>query len=483
MGTSRPNLILITTDQQRFDTVNRNGDPAIMTPHLNWLADTGVLCRRAYTDAPICCAARSTMITGRHHRNLGGCGNWGQPTAPDVTQTLPAILTRNGYQTRSIGKVHYNPPRCNYGYEHMEILEDYYRFMRQFPERGIPMDHGVGQNEMEPAISTIDESWSLTRWIVNRSIDFLETRDDTRPFFLNIGFSKPHPPFDPCVNYWQLYANMQMRPPVIGDWSQDPARIPPGFMGPTWVLNGVDRMSPHVLQQARRAYYACITQIDYNLGLLFARLREMGLLENTLIVFSSDHGEMLGDHHMGGKTVFLEGSAHIPMLVRGPEDLIPRRISGSVCDEIVCQADLMPTFLSAAGVSQEQWPTCDGMNLLDVFAGNAQRDTLVGAYSDQFCLLQGDWKYLYSSSGGGELLFNLAHDPYEQHDLVHVPSHRGQRQAMRAQLAQMLAESSHKVSDGRELKVLAPAPDPLETRKNRWPGFHSRDYTRDDVLH
>ena len=356
MAQSRPNLILITTDQQRFDTVNRAGDANIMTPHLNWMADTGVLCRRAYSDAPICCAARATMITGRHHRNLGNCGNWGQPTAPDVTQTLPAILTRNGYQTRSVGKVHYSPARCNYGFEHMEILQDYYRWARQFSEHAVPMDHGVGQNEMEPAISTVDESQSLTRWIVNRGIDFLETRDTTRPFFLNVGFSKPHPPYDPCMNYWQLYANMELRPPVLGNWSQDPAKIPAGFMSPTWQLNGIDRLSPQVIQQARRAYYACITQIDYNLGHLFARLRELGLLDDTLIVFSADHGEMLGDHHMGAKTVFLEGSAHIPMLIRGPERLIPRELTGLQSDELVCLADLMPTFLSAAGREQRPAP-------------------------------------------------------------------------------------------------------------------------------
>ncbi len=289
MSAQRPNLILITTDQQRFDTIARAGNPSILTPHLNWIADTGVLCRRAYTDAPICCAARATMITGLHHRNMGPYANWGQPTAKDPAQTLPGILTRHGYQTRSVGKVHYNPARCNYGFEHMEILEDYYRFVRQFPERGIPMDHGVGQNEMEPVISTVDESWSLTRWTVNRAIDFLETRDTTRPFFLNVGFSKPHPPYDPCLNYWQLYQNIDLPKPVLGDWSQDVSHIPTGFLNPTWLLNGVDRLGEQVIQQIRRAYYACITQIDYNLGYLFSRLRELNLLDKTLLVFSADH--------------------------------------------------------------------------------------------------------------------------------------------------------------------------------------------------
>lgn len=178
------------------------------------------------------------------------------------------------------------------------------------------MDHGVGQNEMEPALSTVDESHSLTRWTVERAVDFLETRDETRPFFLHVGFAKPHPPLDPCRSYWQMYRDAEVPEPRYGDWSKQPAKIPAGFMGPTSSLNGCDRFSPALLRDVRRAYYACLTQIDYNLGCVFARMRELGLLDNTLIIFSSDHGEMLGDHHMGAKTVFLEGSAHVPLLVR-----------------------------------------------------------------------------------------------------------------------------------------------------------------------
>ena len=480
----RPNLILITTDQQRFDTISRYGNPAILTPHLNWLADTGVMFRRAYTDAPICCAARATMITGRQYFRMGQYGNWGQPTAPDVTQTLPAILTRSGYQTRSVGKVHYLPERCNYGYEHMEILEDYYRFVRQFPERGIPMDHGVGQNEMEPVISTVDESWSLTRWTVNRAIDFLETRDTTRPFFLNIGFSKPHPPFDPCLNYWQLYAEMKLPEPVFGNWSANQADIPTGFMSSTWVLNGADRFDPRLWQSIRRAYYACITQIDYNLGHLFARLREMNLQDNTLIIFTADHGEMLGDHHMGAKTVFLEGSAHVPMLLRGPATLLDQSLAGTQSDALVCLADLMPTFLQAAGVPQNQQPQQDGMDLLAMLhARQTPRQQLSLAYSDQFGQLDGSWKYLYSSSGGPELLFNLADDPMEQNNLAQDASHRAQKATLRQQLAQTLGQAGHRVASNGDLAVLSPAPTPRKTRSNRWPGLHSREHTPHDVLH
>jgi arylsulfatase A-like enzyme len=484
---SRPNLLLITTDQQRFDTVHRAGNGAVMTPHLDWMADTGVLFRRAYSDAPICCAARATMITGRHYYRMGDFGNWGQPTAPDSVHTLPAILTRSGYQTRAVGKMHYDPPRCHYGFEHMEILEDYYRHARQFPGQGIPMDHGMGQNEMEPAISTIEESRSLTRWTVTRAVDFLETRDHTRPFFLNVGFSKPHPPFDPCLNYWHLYDAVELPAPVYGDWSKDPAQIPPAFMMPTWNLNGADRLDQRIIRQVRRAYYACITQIDYNLGYLFARMREMGLLENTLIIFTSDHGEMLGDHHMGGKTTMLEGSAHVPMLMCGPRELIPESLCNTQSDALVCLADIMPTFLDTAGVSPEQHPPMDGIDLLDVLHGRrAPRQQLVGAYRDHYCIIEDCWKYLYSHIGGPELLFNLKDDPQECLNLAGRSEGEAIRKRLRRQLAATLHAAGRPVAVGDDLQVLTPAPSPEECRvlrTRRWPGFHSRDYTKADVLH
>ena len=115
--------------------------------------------------------------------------------------------------------MHFEPARANYGFEHIDLALNYYREMREHPERGIPKDHGTGENEMEPALSSVHESYSMTHWVTKKSIDFLETRDPTRPFFLWTSFTKPHPPFDPCLNYWNLYEDGQMEAPVYGNWS------------------------------------------------------------------------------------------------------------------------------------------------------------------------------------------------------------------------------------------------------------------------
>ena len=126
MPTDRPNLLLITTDQQRFDTIHAAGNGSIFTPHLNWLCDTGVRYTSAYADCPACAPSRATIMTGLHGHSHGQTGN--DRTTPMAGRpTLPTLLTAAGYQTRAVGKMHFHPVRAHYGFEHMEILPDYYR--------------------------------------------------------------------------------------------------------------------------------------------------------------------------------------------------------------------------------------------------------------------------------------------------------------------------------------------------------------------
>ncbi len=469
---SQPNILLITTDQQRFDTIQATGNPCIRTPHLNWLCDQGIRFTRAYTDAPVCGPARYTIMTGRHACNQQVNFNCWNPTPIDHRRTLPGLLTQHGYQTRAIGKMHFIPERNHLGFEHMELLADYYRYMERHPQLGRPMDHGLGQNEMEPTISTVAESHSLTRWTVERSVDFLETRDAERPFFLWTSFSKPHPPFDPCLSYWQMYAQATMPEPVYGDWSRQAADIPPGFREPTWILNNIDRWSPDFIRDCRRAYYALITQIDYNLGILFARLRELELLENTVILFTSDHGEMLGDHHLGAKSVFFEGSAHIPLLLRLPGNLPLAARRGIVCEELVCLADILPTCLGFAGVTLPAGHAVDGLDLSRVQRGEQRRERLFGEANQFHCVIEGNYKYHFTSHGGGELLFDLERDPLEQHDLIRSGTQARVCAELREKLTRHLMAYQHPVVKNGTLTATAPAPDPRTTRGD-WPGFHS----------
>ena len=480
---SQPNILLITTDQQRFDTIHAAvegypGNPYIRTPHLNWLSDNGIRFTRCYSDAPVCIAARTTIMTGRHGYTNRQTSNAGESLPIDPPHSLPGLLTSAGYQTRAVGKMHFLPNRAHYGFEHMEILEDYYREMAMHPERGRPTDHGLGQNEMEPAIASVEESHSLTHWTVDRSINFLETRDTTRPFFLWTSFSKPHPPFDPTLNYWLLYQNAKVPDPVTGDWSQRVEDLPPGFLQQTYVLNNLDRFSQALIQDIRRAYYALITQIDYNLGLLFARMRELDLLDNTLILFTSDHGEMLGDHHIGAKSVFFEGSAHVPLIVCPPGN--PTHVRGMSCSELATLADILPTFCSAADVTIPNDHPIDGLNLLELADGSTNRDTFIGECGEHFAVIEGFHKYIYCLTGGEELLFDLAADPYEQHDLLAAGRHTDVAESLRERLLlHMQDHHPELIDDGR---IRHTKLTPKAELRGRWPGFHSREEPN-EVLH
>ena len=487
--TARPNILLITTDQQRWDTIHAMGNQSIYTPHLDWLCDQGITFTNCYSDNPVCMPARATIMTGMHAYHHGLLGNSIGETPMNRFPTLPGLLTAGGYQTRAQGKMHFHPLRTNYGFEHMEILPDYYRTMAGHPERGVPMDHGIGQNEMDPVISTVSDTNSLTHWTVDRSIDFLETRDESRPFFLWTSFAKPHPPFDPVKSYWDLYDEITLPDPVYGNWSQDPDDVPAAYMQPTWVLNNVHRFSRERLTATRRAYYACISQIDYNLGLLFARMRELDLLQNTWIIFTADHGEMLGDHHMGAKSTFFEGSAHIPCIVKPPaSDFRTDEHRGVICRDLVCLADILPTCLDVARVKAPPLSQIDGINLLDGDVDQGEyrcletRDFLVGRCGGFHAVIADGHKYHFAEKGGAELLFDITSDPMETRDLLREGKGADIRDKLSGILHKRLAAQGHPSAGAGGLESSGDPPSEREARSGAWPGFHSRGVPT-DVLH
>lgn len=464
----KPNVLLITTDQQRWDTLHAaSQNPYIFTPNLDWLSDNGVNFTRAYSDCPVCMPARATILTGNHGFSQGMVENVSDPDPIDPEKSLPGLLSKAGYETRMVGKAHWPKFRTKYGFEEIEPCDDYYQQMEKEGKR--PLAHGLGQTQMEPGISTVDEVDSLTHWTVDRSVEFLRHRDHDRPFFLWTSFTKPHPPFDPCRNYWDLYQNQPMPDPVYGDWSQNAEDVPSYYREPTFCTNSIDRYSPHQLEQIRRAYYACITQIDYNLGLLFAQLRESGDLDTTWIVFTTDHGEMLGDHHLGAKGVLFEASSRLPFLLKPPH---PERQPfplkpGSTCDELVCLADLLPTF---AGLGEAEVPEVDGISLLESLQGRG-RDHLHLQFRDYHAVVKDDRKLMYAEACGTQLLFDTRNDPYETKELLRDGSDSSE---LRKLIKERLRVS--------ELGAVRSEDPNLAGTRNRWPGHHSPDVPS-DVLH
>lgn len=477
----QPNIILITTDQQRFDTIQCLGNETIFTPHLNWLVDEGRTFTRCYADCPVCIPSRTTIMTGIKGYRSGIVANQNHSKVMTDNPTIPGVLTSRGYQTRAIGKMHFEPARSHFGFEHMELTLDYYREMARKGVMAQPKEHGVGENEVDPVISTVDDQDSLTHWTVDRSIDFIETRDETRPFFLWTSFAKPHPPFDPCLKYWMLYTNDDMPDPIIGDWSSDPEDRPHGFYRLTYMINNIQRYSPRQIKAIRRAYYACITQIDYSLGRLFARLRELDLLDNTWIIFTSDHGDMLGDHHMGAKFNYFEGAAHVPMVIRPPYQPFGELndVMGSRCDTLVELADIFPTVMAIAGIEQEG--TMEGRDLMSVENGDEDRIFYGNCGNQIFAVIDKNIKYTYAVKGGEELMFDLNEDPYETHNLINQIDHKPLHEKMRSLMEDKIKTNSpHLMVEG-----AMPKEERLKGTQDvcKWPGFHSKKVENLDVLH
>lgn len=472
----RQNILLITTDQQRYDTISALGNPSIYTPHLNWLVREGITYENCYSACPICMPARATIMTGLEAHNHGLLGNDNNKFPMQGHKTFPSLLTENGYQTRAEGKLHFHPMRTGYGIEHADLPMDYFNEKRRYGKPSTRL-HGVGENEIEPVINMIEERDTLTHWIVEKSMDFLDSRDETRPFFLWTSFSKPHPPFDPLLSYWQLYQDMEIESPVYGDWSENVEEMSLNFSEPTIRLNRIDELSGQQISQVKKAYYACISQIDYNLGLLFARMREKNLLEDTWIIFTSDHGDMMGDHHMGAKSVHLEGSAHVPMIVKpaAPFGSSNQKYKGRRCKKPVTLADVMPTILNLAGVSWEG--KLDGTDLIR-YLDNEDIRTVYGNCEDKYlCIIKDGFKYLWSWYGGEELLFHIEKDPKEIQNLVTQKDYSERKQSMRQELQNYMAKRRPEMFREGVLKIGKPIQNKNEI--SSFPGLNTTIFPRD----
>lgn len=446
----RPNILLITTDQQRGDAMGCDGNPAIMTPHMDLLAFEGTRFTRAYSDCPICIPARATIMNSRHAWAYDKPYYFEAEHMPiDPAKSLPGMLGGAGYQTQAVGKMHFYPQRCCYGFDNMILTElDYTDYLLRTPYAGRAMGHGLGHNEMYPSRSMVPQEYTQTTWTVDESVRFLDWRDPMRPFFLWTSFTKPHPPFDPPEPYDTMYDPRQLPEPVIPEWSTTDEC--PNYIVRKRMSYKYDLIPPDVVQKARACYYGLITEIDYQMGRLLGALRERGLLNNTIIIYTSDHGETLGDFRSFGKNNFYEGSSRVPFIIRLPKDH-PDQTPGSVCDEPICLADILPTCLSQVGVEPPEG--IDGRDLSHLVRGETEgwRDYVCCQCEENYMLTDGKEKYLWYKWGGFEQLFDLRTDPNEERNLTKEPTAQQRLELWRQRAIAWLREIGDDGTDGATL--------------------------------
>jgi arylsulfatase A-like enzyme len=307
------------------------------------------------------------------------------------------------------------------------------------------MAHGATPNGYIGRPFHLDEALTHTFWCASEAIAFLAKRDRTVPFFLNVSFYDPHPPQVPPAFCFERYDRMALPPPVVGDWAPDvpgpTAGEDPEGVKSTALVHLGDRQN----HRWRAAYFGAITYVDYQVGRLVQYLREAGLLEETFLLFTADHGEMLGDHHMIGKTRAFEGAARVPFLCRPPQAWgYPAR---QVVDAPVGLQDVMPTLLDAAGLTVPD--SCTGQSVLPLMRGESPaagwRDALHGEHAKRYpqhggmhYLTDGHTKYIWYSQTGDELLFDLDEDPQERHDLAATASGASRLDTWRRRLVEEL---------------------------------------------
>ena len=475
-----PNILLIMTDQQRGDCLGVEGHPVLQTPYLDHLAGSGARFRCAYTTCPSCVPARRSLMSGQHPHNTGMVGYRDGVEWEDPPPLLPQVLRDHGYQTASIGRnMHLSPPRKRYGFEfktHIGARSEYTDWLQR---HGPPEQfdyHGTGptHNDWPARPWPLDEHLHPTNWTVTEALKWLKFRDPTAPFFLTVQFLAPHPPLVPPAFYMERYLRTGVDEPVIGDWATPPASERGGDPAPAKI-----KLTGEALQSTRAAYYGLINHVDDQIRRLLRPFLGVGGdkdpgLENTVILFASDHGEMLGDHYGWRKSVPYEPSARIPMLIKAPSDygIEP----GTVIDEPVCLEDIFPTCLDLAGIPAPG--SIDGRSLLPLLRGErpAWREHLHIEHAPQHqSVTDGREKFIWWVADGREQFFDLTRDPRECHDLIDDAAAGSRIAHWRKMLIDELADRPEGFSDGQRLiPGVTYAPTLEHVRHSPWGGGRSK---------
>lgn len=443
----QPNILLIMSDQQRWDSLGCYGQTAIATPNLDGLAAAGALFEQCYTPSPICTPARASLFTGKHVLGHGVTKVY--DVLPDDEVLFTEHLQQAGYRTALFGKLHVSSGVHEQTERHPHNGFDVYDYCI---EASVGMDSPFNGYvrwlaEQDPAflaklrakrrgLKHIPRHLHFTHWAAEKTIDFIRQADPARPFFCKMSVFDPHNPYD---DYPADYASrVDIEPlrhviaPAPGDDSiyalQQERRL--SYLGPA------DSFSNDDILEMRRGYYASLALLDDEVGRVLAALDDAGLAENTLVIFVSDHGDSLGDHGLFVKGVQLYDEAiRVPLLLRWP-GVIP---AGQRLSALAQLHDLAATVLAAAGIEPPP-EMFDSANLLPLARGQVERgrDHAVCLYrnsgiNDQknyfgpplnsSMICNGRYKLALYHNDAAVQLFDLHADPHEQHNLADDSAH------------------------------------------------------------
>ena len=440
---SLPNILFIQTDQLTIDVLSSYGNSVAVTPAIDNLAVDGVVFDNFYCNFPLCAPSRASMSSGMLASRIGAFDNAAE--MPASVPTYAHYLRQAGYETCLSGKMHYVGPDQLHGFETRLTTDIYpgdFSWTPDWSQTGfhgatdarVLTDSGVCSRNVQ-----IDYDEAVTHHAVQKIYDTARSSDN-RPLFLQVSYTHPHDPYLCQQHHWDLYEDVDIPAPRIGMESAD--QNDPHSVR-LLAQHGFDEanVSDDIVQQARRAYCGSVSYIDDQVAKLCAALDDSGLRNDTVIIFGSDHGEMLGERGLWLKKTFFEPSLRVPLIVNYPERFKPRHVA-TPCSLV----DLLPTFMGLASgtVWNDAIEPLDGVDLCPIMQG-ADEDLArpvfaellsEGIVAPVFMIRRGRFKLVTSDGGDPDMLYDLDADPHEVNNLADDPSHANTLAALRKEAAE-----------------------------------------------
>ena len=426
----RPNILFITTDYQAGEDGPTLGSPFLDMPSLERLCEDGVVFERHYSNSPICIPARYTLISGRYPHYHGKWDNWGG-WFKDGTPILMEMLAGAGYQTIGIGKMHFDPWDRMAGFQKRIIADrkggrfikdDYADFLRRHGHDCNRLDYGPHVQWEMPEVYDwpFDESLHIDAYVGDQTVGVIEQNELKGSWFMWVSFNGPHNPWNPPAKYSEKYKKMKLpgartRPDVLGDKPPDTTRTRYNYTRN--VVDYIDRNHERrgeIINRIRAGHYGGLTFIDKQIGKILQALENQSLLEDTVIIYSADHGCHLGDHENIHKGTHFERSARVPFVVSCPSRFRAGRIKG-----FSSHVDLMPTVLSQAGVAIPA--SLEGVNLTPILTNQTDsvQDEVFVEVRGATSIVTDRWKLgIHHRDHEGDLV-DMKNDPDELNNLFY----------------------------------------------------------------